>query len=70
MGELQEDLMEFMKEVKLLQNNVWRVKVTNVEISHFSAAKFTECELLLNKCFEALGEIRCLEAVEQRYDPY
>ena len=67
--DLQEELMEHMKEIKLLQNNIWRVKVSNVEMAGFSAHKFDECEALLSKCFEALGEIRRLEAVEQRYDP-
>jgi hypothetical protein len=67
--DLQEELMESMKEIKLLQNNIWRVKVSNVAMAGFSAQKFNECEILLTKCFDALGEIRRLEAVEQRYDP-
>jgi hypothetical protein len=67
--DLQEELMEYMKQIKLLQSNVWRTKVTNVSMAGFSANKFDECELLLTKCFDALGEIRRLEAVEQRYDP-
>ena len=67
--DLQEELTEYMKELKFLQNNIWRTKVSNVEISGFSASKFNECELLITKCFDALGEIRRLEAVEQRYDP-
>ena len=67
--DLQEELMEYMKELKLLQNSIWRTKVSNVEMAGFSASKFDECESLLIKCFDALGEIRRLEAVEQRYDP-
>jgi len=67
--DLQEELMEYMKEIKMLQNSVWRTKVSNVEMAGFSATKFDECEILLSKCFDALGEIRRLEAVEQRYDP-
>jgi hypothetical protein len=67
--DLQEELMEYMKEIKMLQNNVWRTKVSNVAMAGFSANKFDECEILLNQCFDALGEIRRLEAVEQRYDP-
>ena len=67
--DLQEELMEYMKEIKMLQNSIWGVKVSNVSMAGFSAQKFDECEILLTKCFDALGEIRRLEAVEQRYDP-
>ena len=67
--DLQQEVMDCMKEIKFLQNNIWRIKVSNLGIAGFSAHKFDECELLLNKCFDALGEVRRLEAVEQRYDP-
>lgn len=69
MGELQDDIVEFMQEIKLLQSRMWAVKIRNRDISPFSAGRFDECELLLDKCFDNLSDVRTLEAVEQRYDP-
>ena len=69
MGELQDELVEFMKELKILQNQIWAAKLRHGEISPFSKSKFQECEILLDKCVDNLGEVRTLEAVEQRYDP-
>lgn len=67
--ELQDELFEFMKEIKLLQSRVWAAKLRNRDISPFSLGRFDECEKLLDKCFDNLGDVRSLEAVEQRYDP-
>ncbi len=69
MGDLQDEIFEFMKEIKLLQNRIWMAKMRNNQISAFSNAKFQDCEIMLEKCLSDLHEIRVLEAVEQRYDP-
>lgn len=69
MGDLQDELVELMKDLKLLQNNIWAAKVRHGEISPFSTAKFQECEFSLQRCIDNLLEVRTLEAVEQRYDP-
>ena len=69
MGDLQDELVEFMKDLKILQNKLWAAKLRNNNISPFSTAKLQECEFLLDKCVDNLAEVRTLEAVEQRYDP-
>jgi len=69
MGDLQDELVNLIKDLKILQNQIWAAKLRNNDISPFSTAKFEECEFLLEKCVTNLLEVRTLEAVEQRYDP-
>jgi len=69
MGEFQEDIVDFMKELKFLEAKLWGIKIGYRQISPFSNNKFDECALLLDKCFDNLADVRTLEAVEQRYDP-
>lgn len=69
MGELQDEIVEFLQEIKILQSRVWGTKMRHIEISPYSVSKFIECEALLDKLFDNLADVRTLEAVEQRYDP-
>jgi len=69
MGDLQDELVEQMKNLKMLQNEIWAAKLRHGGMSPFSTAKFQECEFLLQQCIDNLLEVRTLEAVEQRYDP-
>ena len=69
MGEFQDEVVDFMQQIKFLQSALWSTKLRHKEISPFSSNKLNECELLLDKCFDNLSDVRTLEAVEQRYDP-
>ena len=66
MNSLQEQITELMVQIKLLQNSIWNTKISSMQISSFSSNKFDECELALVKCFDALSDIKRLEAVEQK----